>query len=94
LCHYGPIISSLQIGSSPQTTQKATKAGHQWLTPVILTTQQAESRRLIVKASPGKQFARPYLKKKKKPSQKWAGRVAQGIGPEFKLQYCKKKKRK
>jgi hypothetical protein len=34
---------------------------------------------------------RPYLKKK--PSQeKGAGGVAQGIGPEFKLQYQKKKK--
>jgi hypothetical protein len=33
---------------------------------------------------------RPYLKKK--PSQeKGAGGVAQGIGPEFKLQYQKKK---
>jgi hypothetical protein len=35
---------------------------------------------------------RPYLEKK--PSQKRAGRVAQGVGPEFKLQYWKKKKRK
>jgi hypothetical protein len=33
------------------------------------------------KASPGKQFTRPYLKKK---SQKRAGGVAQGVGPEFK----------
>jgi hypothetical protein len=34
------------------------------------------------------------LKKKKaeNPSQKRAGEVAQGIGPEFKPQYCKKKK--
>jgi hypothetical protein len=24
----------------------------------------------------------------------WAGGVAQGEGPEFKLQYCRKKKRK
>jgi hypothetical protein len=28
---------------------------------------------------------RPYLKKKKKKSQKSAGGVAQGVGPEFKL---------
>jgi hypothetical protein len=33
---------------------------------------------------------RPYLKKN--PSQKRAGGVAQGVGPEFKPQYCKKKK--
>jgi hypothetical protein len=30
-------------------------------------------------------------KKKKSPSQKRAGRVVQGIGPEFKPQYHKKK---
>jgi hypothetical protein len=35
---------------------------------------------------------RPYLYKN--PSQKRAGRVVQGIGPEFKHQYCKKKKKK
>jgi hypothetical protein len=39
-------------------------------------------------ASPGKQFLRPYLKKT--PSQKKAGGVAQGVGPQFKPQYCKK----
>jgi hypothetical protein len=32
------------------------------------------------------------VKKKKKPSQKRAGGVAQGIGPEFKPQYRGKKK--
>jgi hypothetical protein len=31
---------------------------------------------------------RPYLEKNL--SQKWAGGVAQGVGPEFKTQYCKK----
>jgi hypothetical protein len=30
----------------------------------------------------------------KNPSQKRAGRVAQGVSPEFKPQYCKKKKKK
>jgi hypothetical protein len=39
-------------------------------------------------ASQGKQ-SRPYLKKK---SQKGAGGVAQGIGPEFKPQHSKEKK--
>jgi hypothetical protein len=42
-------------------------------------------------ASPGTQFNRPYLKKKK-PSQKRAGGVAQGVGPEFKPQ-CRQKKK-
>jgi hypothetical protein len=35
---------------------------------------------------------RPYLEKN--PSQKRAGGVAQGAGPEFKPQYHKKKKKK
>jgi hypothetical protein len=34
---------------------------------------------------------KPYLEKK---SQKMAGGVAQEAGPEFKPQYCKKKKKK
>jgi hypothetical protein len=34
---------------------------------------------------------RPYLEN---ASQKRAGKVAQGVGPEFKSQYCKKKKKK
>jgi hypothetical protein len=29
--------------------------------PVILATQEAEIRRIMLKASPGKQFTRPYL---------------------------------
>jgi hypothetical protein len=43
---------------------------------------------------------RPYLKKKKQknpkntPSHKRIGGVAQGVGPEFKLQYHKKRRRK
>jgi hypothetical protein len=37
---------------------------------------------------------RPYLgKKKKNHKKKMTGGVAQGIGPEFKLQYCKKEKK-
>jgi hypothetical protein len=33
---------------------------------------------------------RPYLEENK-PSQKRTGGMAQGVGPEFKLQYCKNK---
>jgi hypothetical protein len=43
-------------------------------------------------ASPGKEFTIPYLEKSH--HKKRAGRVAQGIGPEFKPQYCKKEKEK
>jgi hypothetical protein len=35
---------------------------------------------------------RPYLEKN--PSRKRAGGVAQGVGPEFKSQYCKKEKKR
>jgi hypothetical protein len=49
----------------------------QWLMPVGLATQEAEIR---FEASPGKVFQETL-------SQKRAGGVAQGIGPEFKLQY-------
>jgi hypothetical protein len=34
---------------------------------------------------------RPYLEKN--PSQKRAGGVAQGVGPEFKPQYCKERQK-
>jgi hypothetical protein len=36
-------------------------AGHQWLTPIILATQEAEIQRIV--ANPGKWFMRPYLEK-------------------------------
>jgi hypothetical protein len=44
---------------------------------------------LRFEASPGKQFARPCLEKK---ITKMAGRMAQGVGPEFNPQNRKKKK--
>jgi hypothetical protein len=36
----------------------------------------------------------PISEKKKKKSQRSTGGVAQCVGPEFKAQYCKKKKKK
>jgi hypothetical protein len=56
---------------------------------IILATREAEIRRIALKASPDKSFVRPYLEKN--PTQKRAGGVAQGVGPEFKLQYWKTK---
>jgi hypothetical protein len=63
-----------------------------WLTPVILTTQEAEIRRIMVRSQSG-QTVHETLSRKKSISKK-AGGVAQSIGPEFKPQYCKKKERK
>jgi hypothetical protein len=60
--------------------------------PVILDTQKAEIRRIMVQSKP-RQIVQETLSRKN-PSQKRAGGVAQGIGPEFKPQYCKKKKKK
>jgi hypothetical protein len=59
--------------------------------PVILVTQEAEIRRIAVWSQPG-QIVHKTLSQKN-ISQKKAGGVAQGIGPEFKSQYCKKKKK-
>jgi hypothetical protein len=55
---------------------------------VILATQEAEIRRIAVRSQPGK-LVRETI------TENWAGGVvAQGEGPEFKPQYCKKKKKK
>jgi hypothetical protein len=67
------------------------KAGCQWFTPVILAIWETEIRRSTVQTQPG-QMMRPYLEKN--PSQKRAGRVVQGEGPEFKPQSHNNNKRK
>jgi hypothetical protein len=61
-----------------------------WLTPVILTTQEAEIRRFEVQSQP-RQIVCETLSKKY-PSQKRAAGMAQGEGLEFKPQYHKIKK--
>jgi hypothetical protein len=45
-----------------------------------------------LKSAQANSFARPYLEKTL--HKKMAGRVAQGVGPEFKSQYHKNKKTK
>jgi hypothetical protein len=63
-----------------------------WLIAVALTTQEAEIRRIMVQSQPG-QIVRETLSGIN-PSQKRAGGVAQGVGPEFKPQHHTKKKKK
>jgi hypothetical protein len=65
--------------------EKLQQAGHQWLTSIILATQEAEIRRITVRSQPGQSIPRDPISKKK-PSQKRAGGVAQNVGPEAKSQ--------
>jgi hypothetical protein len=51
---------------------------------------EAEIRRTVVASEP-RQVVLKTLSQKN-PTQKRAGGVAQGVGPEFKLQHAKKKK--
>jgi hypothetical protein len=54
--------------------------------PVILAT---EIRRVVVRSQPQANSSRDPISKNH--AQKRAGGVTQGIGPKFKLQYCKTK---
>jgi hypothetical protein len=66
--------------------------------PVILDTQEAEIRRIVVQRQPRKIVLKTLSwkypsqnKTKQNKKKKRAGRVVQGMGPEFKPQYHKKK---
>jgi hypothetical protein len=67
---------------------KITLAGHQWLTPVILATQETEIKRIGVPSQP-RQIVRKILSQKTLHTKKKdrVGEVAQGEGPEFKPRY-------
>jgi hypothetical protein len=54
--------------------------------PVILATQEAEIRRIVVQID-------CKILSRKNTSQKRAGGVVQGVGPEFKPQYHTQKRR-
>jgi hypothetical protein len=58
--------------------------------PAILTTQEAEIRRLTVQSQP-EQTVPETLSRKNLSQKKRAGGVAQGDSPEFKAQDQKKK---
>jgi hypothetical protein len=67
-------------------------AGHHWLTPGILATQEAEIRRMVVQSQPGqivhKTLSQKTLHKKR------AGGVAQGSNPITAKKKKKKRKEK
>jgi hypothetical protein len=58
---------------------------------VILATQEAELRRIVVRSQPWAISSRDPISEKKKHHKKRAGGVAQGVGPEFKPHYWKNK---
>jgi hypothetical protein len=71
--------------------KKDHRARHPWLTPVILVIQEAEIGKIMVRSQSEQIVDEPLSRKK--PSQKWAGGVTQGVGPEFKPYYRKIKER-
>jgi hypothetical protein len=74
------------------TFLKLDSGGHQWLPLVILATQEAEVRRIVVQSQPRQIVLKDLISKK--PFKKRVGGVAQGEGSEFKPQYHQKKKKK
>jgi hypothetical protein len=62
------------------------------LVVVILATQEAKIRKIVVQSQPGQIVLKTLSRKK--PSQKRAGGITEGVGSEFKPQYWKKKKAK
>jgi hypothetical protein len=67
-----------------------------WLTPVILTTWEADSRRISsVQDQPGKYFLRPYLQHNQSKMDKQCGSSSRTPALQvFKLQSHQKKKKK
>jgi hypothetical protein len=61
-------------------------AGHQWLTPAILVTQEEEIRKIMVQRQLGQIVCKTLSQKHL--SQKRAGGLPQGRVPEFKPQFC------
>jgi hypothetical protein len=71
--------------------KKDTGAWCWWLKPVILATPEAEISRIVIQSQPCSS-GDPIVKKPitKKGLVEWL----QGVGPEFKPQYCQKKKKR
>jgi hypothetical protein len=60
--------------------------------PVVLATQEEEIRKIEVQSQPGQIVTWDPISKKPFTKKGWG--VAQGVGSEFKPQYCQKKKKK
>jgi hypothetical protein len=58
--------------------------------PIILATQETEIRTIVIRRQPGQIVLQIISQKHLHKSR--AGGVAQGEGPEFRVQYHKKKK--
>jgi hypothetical protein len=52
-----------EINYAKDMIKKGERDGRWWLTPVILATQEAEIRRIMVRSQPEQIFVRPYLEK-------------------------------
>jgi hypothetical protein len=74
--------------------KKKTFAGCQWLTPLILATQEAEIRRITIQSQPRQIVHKTLSGKNPSHIKKRAGGVASGVGPKFKPQYYKTKLKK
>jgi hypothetical protein len=59
---------------------------------LILAIQEAEIKRIVAQSQPRQVICETLARKTLHKNR--AGRVPQGVGPEFKPQYCKKKKKK
>jgi hypothetical protein len=76
----------LKVRKKNENITKSNKSQHQWLTPVILATQEDRgSKPAWVNSLRGPTWKKTFTKK--------GCGVAQGVGPEFKTQYCKRKKK-
>jgi hypothetical protein len=60
----------------------------------ILATQEAVIKRIAVQSQPMQIVCKTLSLKTQTKKKKRAGGVAQGVGSQFKPQYCKKKKKK